>query len=122
MGKFKVGDEVRVIGGCVGELKIYFGRTGIIESINDSTFNPYRIDGFSDTNGYSAVWKDNELELVSEKPKKYLVYNVTSGKAVSPMTKESALKLAQSTPQCKFALYELRYEVVATGYEIKEVL
>jgi hypothetical protein len=65
--EFKVGDEVRVIKGYVGSLKIYQDKTGFIESIDNSRLHPYRIKGFDDTIGYTAKWSADELELVEPK-------------------------------------------------------
>lgn len=66
MREFKVGDEVKVIGGCFGDLSKYKDRTGVIESIEGRQYNPYRIKGFDDTNDYCAEWSANELELIEE--------------------------------------------------------
>lgn len=60
--KFKVGDEVKVIGGCHGDLGIYLGKTGIIESIDNARLYPHRIKGFDDTTRNTARWSGDELE------------------------------------------------------------
>ena len=78
--EFKVGDEVRVIKGCIGGLRIYQDKTGYIESVDNGKFHPYRIKGFYNTEGHIAVWSAKELEHAEPK---------------EPMlTKEEALKAA----------------------------
>lgn len=117
------GDEVIIVGMTNSngtnhrDLEKYKGTKQIIQSVRESINERYDIRLNRE---YRWYFSESEVKSIKEVPKtKYLVYNLTSHKSVNHMTLESALKLAQSSPQCEFQLYELKYNVVAKPVEVQ---
>ena len=110
MSKFKIGDYVEIVSVTGLAEDTLIGHKGVIDGVREFSTNSYSL-----SNEPQYFWREEQLRLVNTK--KYLVYNVTSGKSVGIMSKDSGIKYAYSAPQCNIQLYELKYNIVAKPVE-----